>query len=137
MTEYVAGFLFSPDEKEVLLIHKKRPVWQAGKLNGIGGHIELGETPLEAMRREFLEETGLDIPAWVHCVDLYGNDWLVHFFYTCGYLYYAKSMTDEEVFPFPVENLPENIIPNLKYLIPLCLDKDLVKPFRLNERMAK
>jgi 8-oxo-dGTP diphosphatase len=33
----------------------------AGKYNGIGGHVELGEDILSAARREFEEETGLPI----------------------------------------------------------------------------
>lgn len=60
---YVVGFLFSTNKKEVVLIKKNRPDWQKGLLNGIGGHIE-DETPLEAMKREFLEETGLKIEYW-------------------------------------------------------------------------
>lgn len=56
--EYVLGIMFSEDEKKVLTIWKNRPSWQAGKLNGIGGKIEAGESPLEAMHREFIEETG-------------------------------------------------------------------------------
>ena len=40
------------------VIKKERPVWQAGLLNAIGGHVEKGEYPVEAMQREFLEETG-------------------------------------------------------------------------------
>jgi 8-oxo-dGTP diphosphatase len=34
-----------------------RGAW-AGKLNGVGGHIEQGEDPTSAAKREILEETG-------------------------------------------------------------------------------
>lgn len=54
---YVLGLLFSEDASRVLLVWKNRPAWQNGKLNGIGGKIEPGETPLQAMDREFVEET--------------------------------------------------------------------------------
>lgn len=51
-------FLFR--SKSVLLIKgsstKKR--WP-GKYNGLGGHLELGEDPLSAARRELKEESGL------------------------------------------------------------------------------
>jgi 8-oxo-dGTP diphosphatase len=36
-----------------------KPDWQAGKLNGVGGKIEPGETSKTAMAREFHEETGV------------------------------------------------------------------------------
>ena len=54
---YVLGFVFSLDASRVLLIWKNRPEWQKGKLNGIGGKIEEGELPIDAMKREFSEET--------------------------------------------------------------------------------
>ena len=56
---YVVGFLLNYDRTQVVLIRKNRPAWQAGHLNGVGGKIEMGETPIEAMTREFEEETGL------------------------------------------------------------------------------
>jgi 8-oxo-dGTP pyrophosphatase MutT (NUDIX family) len=59
-TRYVLGFAFTPSRKGVILIKKRRPNWQAGKLNGPGGKIEAGETPEQAMIREFKEETGID-----------------------------------------------------------------------------
>ncbi len=33
----------------------------AGRYNGVGGHVEIGEDPLSAARREVLEETGLTV----------------------------------------------------------------------------
>lgn len=57
---YVLVFVFSSDYRRVLLIEKTKPEWQAGKYNGLGGHIEPGETPEEAARREVQEESGVD-----------------------------------------------------------------------------
>lgn len=59
MVEYCLGFAFTGDD-EVALIQKKRPAWQAGKWNGIGGKLEQGEYGAQAMVREFLEETGVE-----------------------------------------------------------------------------
>jgi 8-oxo-dGTP pyrophosphatase MutT (NUDIX family) len=57
MRRYVLGFVFDRGFRHVLLICKTSPEWQAGRLNGLGGKIEPGETPLLAMERELREET--------------------------------------------------------------------------------
>ena len=46
---------------EILLIHKKTG-HGTGKVNAPGGHIEPGETPVQAAIRECMEETGI-VPA--------------------------------------------------------------------------
>lgn len=69
---YVLGIATDPAHAGVLLVLKNRPDWQAGLLNGIGGKIESGETPDQAIVREFYEETGIrtdftdeeDAPTW-------------------------------------------------------------------------
>ncbi len=55
--EAVISYLIKGDK--VLLIHKKKGLG-AGKVNAPGGHIEEGETPLEAAVRETREEVGLE-----------------------------------------------------------------------------
>ncbi len=47
--------------QEVLLLRgaEGKRLW-AGRYNGVGGHIEAGESPLESARRELREETGLE-----------------------------------------------------------------------------
>lgn len=59
--DYVLGFLVSTNFAQVALIGKLKPEFQKGRLNGIGGKIEPGEKPIDAMSREFWEETGVTI----------------------------------------------------------------------------
>lgn len=66
MTEYVLGFLFHAGRRRVVLLKKARPEWQVGQLNGVGGRVEGEESPLRAMWREFLEETGISVSSWSH-----------------------------------------------------------------------
>jgi nucleoside triphosphatase len=56
--EVTVGALIFNKEGEVFLM--KSPKWR-GKYTVPGGHIELGETAEEALKREIKEETGLDI----------------------------------------------------------------------------
>jgi len=50
---------FAKHEDDLVFIQKTHPRFQYGKLNGVGGHIEGQETPVEAMVREFEEEAGV------------------------------------------------------------------------------
>ena len=76
-TGYVVGFAFTPDMKNVALIRKCRVrpgfEWMLGQINGLGGKIQEGELPRQAMAREFKEESGVEIPAedWRLCGSFY------------------------------------------------------------------
>ena len=110
-------------------------MWQKGKLNGVGGHIELGETPHEAMEREFLEEAGLNIDNWELGVIMEGKTWKVFFFFA----YIAPPIqiiqkTDELICVERSYPLPLNVLPNLRWLIPLCLDADITKPISIYDQ---
>lgn len=134
MTEYVVGFLRGNNVARVVLIEKCRPEWQKGQLNGVGGHIETGETPLAAMQREFHEETGLHINDWELGVVMTGGTWQVYFFSAWGPGQDARTKTDETVRHVPCLPLPLNVIPNLRWLIPLCFDSDIRKPVYLQDK---
>lgn len=75
MIQYVLGFAFTPDRHSVLLVKKSKGL-HIGMLNGLGGVVHPGEDTPTAMRREFQEETGFDVPeaAWKLGVVMYGQD---------------------------------------------------------------
>lgn len=45
---------------EILLLNREHPTWM-GRLNGVGGKIQPGETPYESVLREVKEETGISL----------------------------------------------------------------------------
>ena len=120
-TQFVIGFLFKNDE--VALIAKNRPEWQRGKLNGVGGHIENGETPLNAMRREFCEEAGGFLESWEYYCTMTYPDAEIYCF-RCFEPYTPINKTDEVISWYLIDRLPKNVIPNLNWLIPLALYDD-------------
>lgn len=134
MKVYVVGFLFTPDRHHVALIQKLKPAWQKGKLNGIGGKVEDGETPAEAMVREFTEEAGISFSAWECFLNMSVFDpanaehsRLFFFRGTLSVMEDARricSMTDEHVSFYDVSRLlftQMTIIPNLRWLLPFAL----------------
>lgn len=65
----------------VLLVLKERPLWQKGRFNLCGGHVEDGELPLDAAIRELKEETGYDpVNPPFKSGEIKGNDFIVHCF---------------------------------------------------------
>ena len=141
MTEYVAGFLLD-GQNNVALVLKNRPAWQKGLYNGIGGHIENGESPVEAMTREFFEETTVTVPTedWQNFATLRGANWTVYFFVA-----YQEEMpvlcspTDETIVVRSIQSINywHNSLPNLTWLLPLAKNvlwkRDGAKHFEIKE----
>ncbi len=130
MFKAVVGFAFTPSLRKVLLIRKNRPDWQAGFLNGVGGKIEPGETGLEAMVREFEEETGLIQPFWDEFAKLTGNGVEIHCFRSIAKISKAVQTTDEELVQFKTSHLMRQdtkCINNLRWLITMAMyDKPMI-----------
>ncbi len=127
MIWYVLGFAFAPALERVVLIEKKRPAWQAGRINGVGGHIEPGETALVAMVREFEEETGVRQELWTHRLNMLGPEWHMAVFstvLTSPQLGVVHSTTDELVLVCWHDRLPESCLRNVHWLVPMMLDDE-------------
>ena len=137
VTDYVVGFAFSRDARRVLLVRKQRPAWQRGRFNGIGGHVEEGELPLEAMRREFFEETDLltSLRDWCHFAVVLTERSRVFVFAARLDLDAARTTTDERIAAVDVEKVGRaHIVPNLAWLVPLALRaRDLPVPALVHE----
>lgn len=125
---YVLGFAFNFGR--VLLLKKQSPEWQRGRLNGVGGKIEAGETPIEAMVREFAEETGAKTSAkhWSLYARMHGENWECHVFrinLTMGEAEEVMKTEDEEPIWVPVDEIPHNTLNNVKYLIGMAAHADI------------
>ena len=123
--QLVVGLAFQLDEKKIILIKKKRPKFQVGKLNGVGGHIESHESPINAMIREFMEETGIHITTWrLFCKLIHDNNLVYFFSVFSSVIHMCSTTTDEEVHLCDVGGIlkSEKLMYNLKWLIPMALD---------------
>jgi 8-oxo-dGTP diphosphatase len=125
---YVAGFLIDPFNR-LLLVEKQKPDWQAGRLNGIGGKIEFAEEPMDAMIREWREETGDDFTDWYEFCKLDASDHaVVHFFkgrtvvpHHARLIKQDKNDVGERLLCIDTDMVHRHrTIPNLLWLIPLA-----------------
>jgi len=137
---YVLGFAFPlASLLSVLLISKRKPAWQAGKVNGIGGSVDQDEAWTTAMTREFMEETGVYIAQnqWIEFVVLHGksesNDgalgngepWAVKCFTVLDVaVMKATTKTTEPVglyhWQLPTFDPGCSPLPNLSWLLPMA-----------------
>jgi len=134
----VLGFLMNEDK--VVLIRKRKGTWQEGRLNGIGGTVEEGETFHEAMVREFEEEAGIRKPVWseVGQINLLDSDseekdLIVTIFFAYASvddLHEVKTMTDEKVDIYDLQDVfkADDVLFNVKYML-MILAESIDNPF--------
>lgn len=125
MRFYVAGFMFNATLTKVALIRKNSPEWQKGLLNGIGGKLEPSDrSNIQAMQREFQEETGFFQMDWTYYARLHeGGRFSVGFYCCVGDLTKLKSTTDEKVEIIPVSKIKNHqTIENIPWLVELAID---------------
>lgn len=131
MKRYVLGFYLTPDG--VVLIKKTKPDWQRGKWNGIGGSIEAGETPLQAMVREFAEEAQLltTYRQWTQLFTLSGltfgakqKPWQMTVFMgiTDGEVKSHFPLTGDEGSVDVLKTIPSPMDSTAAWLLPMCWD---------------
>lgn len=125
ITTYSLAFVLDTTLESVVLIRKIRPNWQHGLLNGVGGHVEEGETPLECVCREFYEEANVivDKYSWIPFCTLHFPEAEVYMYTVAHDDIHdaAMTMTDEPIGRYRIENLKnEETIDNIIPLIELA-----------------
>jgi 8-oxo-dGTP diphosphatase len=123
MTHYVLGFLFSENPRR--------------------GKIEAGESPEQAMVREFKEETGVqtNVTDWRHYCTMGAADFECSVFtaINSACLLEAKTVTEEQVVvasPAAICSGRALVISNLPWLVTMALDDNCGKPFHTTVRYA-
>jgi 8-oxo-dGTP diphosphatase len=125
------------DNKEILLLRKNNPDWQKGLYNGIGGKVELNTTPLETIIKKCQEELGVNISNWIELDSEISSSGIeiVYFLTTLNENEIKKlqSQTDERAELFSINNLPTNILQDLK----IQIERQFFKPKNKMNRKTK
>jgi len=120
---YAAAYLVLIKEEQILLMKRVNTSYQDGNYGLISGHFNGGETAKQCIIREAKEEAGITIfpenLEVVHVVHRYMSD--REYFDTylrvekwSGEIKNMEQNKCEEFKWFKMDNLPENIIPELK-----------------------
>ncbi|GAP61818.1 8-oxo-dGTP diphosphatase [Ardenticatena maritima] len=119
--------IFLRRDDAVLLLRGAAHKWFAGRYNGVGGHVERGETIIEAAMRETYEETGvqptdLALRGVIHIV---GDPGVLLFVFVGRAVGDIHATTDEgtlEWIPLSaLANMP--LVADLRWLLPRVLDE--------------
>ena len=125
------------DNEEILLLKKNNPDWQKGLYNGIGGKVELNTTPLETIIKKCQEELGVNILNWIELDSEISSSGIeiVYFLTTLneGEIKKLQSQTDERAELFSINNLPTNILQDLK----IQIERQFFKPKNKMNRKTK
>jgi 8-oxo-dGTP diphosphatase len=125
-THYVMGFGLLESPRRVVLIEKRKgPAYVVGKWNGVGGKVERGERIEQAMAREFEEEAGIETApdSWRFFCELEAPDFHVSCLVgTLAPHVTPRTIEHETIAVWPLDALPDALVPNLRWLLPMALD---------------
>jgi 8-oxo-dGTP diphosphatase len=121
----VSANLLLMEDKKILLLRRFNTAWGNGKYTVISGHLDGNETIAEAMVREAKEEAGIELDVAnlkvVHAMHRIADIECIDFFLTTtswqGEPQNAEPDKADDIRWFPLDDLPENILPNIKAAI--------------------
>lgn len=122
-----AVYLMLIKDRKILLVRRFNTGWQDGKYSLISGHLDGGETVIQAMIREAKEEAGITIKQEglhiIHTMHRKSNNNLEYmdFFLNCDKCQGKPQIMEhdkcDDMQWFPLKSLPENTLPYIKQAI--------------------
>jgi 8-oxo-dGTP diphosphatase len=121
----VAVHLFFLKDDKILLLRRFNTGYEDGNYSVVAGHVDAGETVTQAAIREAQEEAGVVLQPEelqvVHIMNRKSNDERVDFFIVVkGWSGEIRNMEPEKcdnLSWFPLDSLPANMIPYVRYAI--------------------
>lgn len=111
------------ENNKILLLRRYNTGYEDGNYSFVAGHIDGGESVIKAMQREAFEEAGITIEEKdlriVHVDHRHSPDKeYIDYFLTCtkytGQIRIAEPDKCDELSFYPLDNMPQNIIPYVK-----------------------
>jgi len=117
--------------KKKILLGVRKNCYGAGTYGLPGGRLELNELLEECAKRELLEETGINVKSleFIGAIRDFQKDHnFIHFGFVCNNFDGEVKLMEPEKCEgwqwFPLDNLPENILPGHVQAINIFLKKD-------------
>ncbi len=135
----VCAIPFIPGKEGRVLLLRKINNEEEAYYDGFSGPLQ--HDPLDLLAGEkscseyVAEETGVVTrpTSWTEIVTLRGDEWEINYYFAIvGALENARSMTKNSVSLEQPLVLPYNLMPSLRWLIPLALDDGVVKPLGMS-----
>lgn len=138
MKQYVlcyAESIDNPDIDQIVLIEKKSPRWQLGRLNLPGGKVDPNEPVIYTACLKLEEETGLiSHPSQCRFIGkMFGDDWVVDVA-SCPFKGPFKVQCNSKEHPLAISLhealcVGSRILPELRTVIPLCIARHFWRMF--------
>ena len=128
----VVGLHFDLSRQFVAMVHKMSgPACVIGNWNGVGGKVDPGEEPLNAMVREFGEETGLatNLQDWHQFAELNATNYDLFFFWAASSdVFRCRTVEKEPIKVWKAVDLlgESNVMHNMRWMIPYLQDADMI-----------
>lgn len=135
---YIAAYLVLEKDGQILLLRRANTGYKDGNYSLVAGHLDGNETAVKCIIREAKEEAGItmhpkDISV-VHVMHRYSTDreyidvYLTSNIWT-GEIQNMEPDKCDDLGWFPVDNLPDNILPEVKFALESIKKKNFYGEF--------